>query len=373
LARAIRGEVVNGAEQFVCHSKIPEGRWLSVTARPLNEEESVRGGGVVVFQDVTERKRAQDAIRQLNEQLEQRVVERTAELMEANHQLAQKNQENEMFVYSVSHDLRSPLVNLEGFSRELSMVSDDLRSLLGDGSLPLSERNRALALLDGDMAESIRFIQTGVRRLSTIIDALLRLSRAGRVEYRRLTVEVADVVGLVVESLGATIAERGAAVRVKNLRSAWGDPTAIEQIFANLIGNALNYLDQERPGIIEVGSEGGAWGDETDDQPALLTYYVKDNGLGIPNAYRSKVFQAFQRLHPDKAKGEGVGLAMVRRIVERHGGEIWLESSEGVGSTFFVTLPAPPPNRTSIDLKPAEASTPEMELEVCQTNNSLSF
>jgi signal transduction histidine kinase len=223
------------------------------------------------------------------------------------------------------------------------------------------------------MAEAIRFIQTGVLRLSTIIDALLRLSRAGRVEYRRLPVEVADVVARVVDSLSATIAERRATVRVKNLQSAWGDPTAIEQIFANLIGNALNYLDRERPGIIEVGSEGGALGDGTDDQSALRTYYVKDNGLGIPEAYRSKVFQAFQRLHPDRAKGEGVGLAMVRRIVERHGGKIWLESNVDVGTTFFVTLPAPPPSRATIDLKPAGVSEPEMELALCQPNNSSSF
>src|SRR2546421_9245807 len=126
----------------------------------------------------------------------------------------------------------------------------------------------------------------------------------------------------------AVIQERGATVRVGTLQPAWGDPAALEQVFANLIGNALNYLDRQRPGVVEIGAASEANG--------TRTYHVKDNGLGIPDAYRHKVFAAFQRVHPDVAAGEGMGLTIVRRIVERHRGRVWLESTAGTGTTFFV-------------------------------------
>jgi len=366
----MRGEAVDQAEFFVRHASMPEGTWLSITARPLKDQAGVVRGGVVVFRDISDRKRAEEAIRRANEELEARVLERTAELADTNRQLTQKNQENEMFVYSVSHDLRSPLVNLEGFSKELSMVCQDLRSLLEEDHLPPAVRDRGLSLLDSDMAEAIRFIQTGVERLSSIIDALLRLSRAGRVEYQSQHVEAKAVVARIVDSMRATIAERGATITVADLPPVWADPVAVEQIFANLIGNALNYLNPNRPGVIEVGSDHAAVPAEGQGSLALQTYYVKDNGLGIPEAYQPKVFQAFQRLHPNVAKGEGIGLALVRRIVERHGGRIWLESSEGVGSTFWVTLPVPRVNGTGNGFKPHEGSTKEWEDATWQHSSS---
>lgn len=280
--------------------------------------------------------------------------------------LAQKDRENELFVYSVSHDLRSPLVNLQGFSQELALVCRDVRRIIEDKDVPPSVRERAAALLDRDANESIQFIQTAVSRLATIIDALLRLSRVGRVVYDWQQVDVRAAVARVVAALGNTIHNKGAQVTVGDLPPAWGDPTAIEQIFANLLGNALNYLDPSRPGIIEVGSgqavaspadsaqptKGGAvgWAEsagltgsaiETSDNHI---YYIKDNGLGIDAEYLPKVFLAFQRLHPTVAPGEGIGLPLVRRIVERHGGRIWVESAVGQGSTFFVSLPAQPHN-----------------------------
>jgi PAS domain S-box-containing protein len=312
---------------------------LSATAIRDEAGQYIASRSTVV--DATERRRVERAIRRLNDELERRVRERTAELAEANRDLAQKNQENELFVYSVSHDLRSPLVNLQGFSKELALTCQELRTILANHDLPPAVRERGLALVDEGMAESIRYIQTAVSRLGSIIDALLRLSRAGRVEYRWQPVDVRAAVARVVEGLHATAAERGATIVVKDLPSAWGDPTAVEQVFANLIGNALAYLDPARPGVIEVGCTAAA--EHVPGAVPLTTYYVKDNGLGIPASCLPKVFQAFQRFHPESVRGEGMGLAIVRRIVERHRGRIWVESAAGEGTTFFVALPAADP------------------------------
>lgn len=279
-----------------------------------------------------------------NRELEERVHERTVELNSTNEQLVyylddltHKNEENEMFVYSVSHDLRSPLVNLQGFSQELIATSEDMRKLLSTHECPPELKKRGLALIDEDMAGSIRFIQAGVMRLSNIIDALLRLSRAGRVEYHKQFVDLNQTVRRIVDSVQSVATQSGAVIQVKDLPQIWGDATAVEQIFANLIGNALNYLDPGRPGVIEVGY---LHQPEETRNTALNVYYVKDNGLGISDSAKAKLFHIFQRFHPNSAKGEGVGLSIVRRMVERHGGRVTVESKEGEGTTFFVTLPA---------------------------------
>jgi signal transduction histidine kinase/CHASE3 domain sensor protein len=346
LARAVRGEAVDAEEMFVRHPRMPEGAWISVTGRPLTDAASEMGGGVVVVRDITDARKAANALRRMNEELEDRVADRTAELAAANRELVQRNKENEMFVYSVSHDLRSPLVNLQGFSKEIGLACVDLRGLLAESDLPAEVKRRGLGILDGDMGESIRFLQTAVTRLSGIIDALLRLSRAGRVEYQLQEVGLQPIVKRVVEAMSATSSDHGAVVTTGDLPVVVADSAAIEQVLANLIGNALNYLDPGRPGVVEIGSlppldEATGW------EGGPRTIYVRDNGLGIPEAYKPKVFQAFQRIHPGVAKGEGIGLAIVHRVVERHGGRIWFESVEGEGTTFFVSLRAASPRGSS--------------------------
>lgn len=304
-----------------------------------------RGGQTLltaIVRDGTARKQYEDAILRMNQELEERVRVRTAELAERNLQLAQKNEENEMFVYSVSHDLRSPLVNLEGFSDELRHSLRDLDKLLHDEQIPPAIRDKATAMLDSGMMESINFIRTAVSRLSRIIDALLRLSRAGRVVYQLQVQDVGSIVRRVVDSLHGTAAAKGAVILVGDLPPALADQTALEQVFANLIGNALNYLDPARPGQVEVGYRMVPSPADGTAESNLTAYYVKDNGVGIAAAYLPKLFQALQRLHPDKAPGEGIGLAIVRRILERLGGKIWVESVPGAGTTFLFTLPRAP-------------------------------
>jgi signal transduction histidine kinase len=257
--------------------------------------------------------------------------------------LHEQRRENEMFVYSVSHDLRSPLVNLQGFSQELVLSCQDLRAMLQDDGVPEVLRARVSRLLDKNIDKSVHYIQVGVSRLSAIIDAMLRLSRAGRVVYQFQTVALQAVLQRITEALQVSIREQGAQVIVHELPEAWGDPTALEQLFANLLANAVQYLEPERPGKVEVG-----WvPSDSDMSPEFHTYYVKDNGRGIPVAFHEKIFSAFQRLHGDSSRGEGVGLALVHRIVERHGGRLWVESVPGVGSTFYVALPARPLEKLS--------------------------
>lgn len=314
--------------------------WASVIITPVRNADGQLTGFAKVTRDITQRRNAEQAIQELTQGLERRVAERTAELAESNRQLRQQNEENETFVYSVSHDLRSPLVNLQGFSKELEESCGDIRELLATDDVAPAVRQRALTILDDGMTDSIRFIQTAVTRLSTIIDALLRLSRAGRVEYHPVPVAIDRVVQRVIDSLRATMVAREAHITVHDLHPVVADPTSVEQIFANLVGNALNYLDPQRPGDIHIGVDRMDAVDPANDSPGMVTFFVRDNGCGIPDAHRAKIFRAFQRLRPELAQGEGMGLAIVRRMVERHGGRIWLRSTENVGTTFFFTLPA---------------------------------
>ncbi|WP_454805464.1 sensor histidine kinase [Paraburkholderia fungorum] len=262
------------------------------------------------------------------------LARRAGELARINETLRQQTQENEMFIYSVSHDLRAPLVNLQGFSKELTRACNDLRAVLRQSSLAAEPRQRIERVVDEDIGEALHFLQTAVLRASHIIDALLRLSRVGRVEYRQQKVEVRDIVPRVVDAMQGSIRARRAHVIVDELPPVWGDPTALEQVFANLIGNAVNYLDPSREGLIEIGTTPAPPGVHS-----LRIFYVRDNGLGIPAVALPRLFNAFQRLHGNVAAGEGIGLALVRRVVERHGGRIWAESKEGVGTTFYLSLP----------------------------------
>jgi signal transduction histidine kinase len=270
------------------------------------------------------------------------LANQAAELNAINEELRRKNEENEAFVYSVSHDLRSPLVNLQGFSQELALTGAELRTLLADPGVPPGVRARGLTMLDDDIAPALGFIQTGVRRLSGIIDALLRLSRVGEVVYRLAPVDPTPIVARIVASLNETVGGPRATVMVGALPPWCGDPSAVEQIFGNLIGNALKYLDPQRPGRIEVDclteEDTGAGTSPT----SVRTYYVRDNGLGISAHALDKVFQPFQRLHPQVAAGDGLGLTFVRRVVERFEGRLRVESTQGAGSTFYVALPTAP-------------------------------
>jgi len=296
--------------------------WANVVLTAVYNKNGELQGFSKVTRDITDR-------RYLTDQLNERV----AELAETNRTLGEKNREVETFVYSVSHDVRGPLVNLQGFNREIQRSSAELLSVLeSDPAVPAGVLTRARHIISGDMRESSAFMENAVAHLGRIVDALLRLSRLGRVEYEYSFTNVSEIVKSVVRSLQGTIQEKGAQIIVKDLPSVWADPSAIEQIFANLISNALRYSDPTRRPRIEIGGS-------SDPAEGLARYYVKDNGLGIPEHAIRDVFTAFRRFHPEAGPGEGMGLVMVRRVVERHNGKIRVESKVGQGTLFSLEFP----------------------------------
>lgn len=306
--------------------------WANVVITAVRDEAGNLLGFGKVTRDLTERRRIEEQVRELNKELQVRV----SELANANRELEEQRTENEIFVYSASHDIRAPLVNLQGFSHEIKLANNEMRALLTEGdAIPESVRARARAILDENIQTSMKYVEVAVERLSTIVDGLLRLSRTGRVVYEWETVSLSAILPRVVESLAMIVAQRGAEVKMEDLPTVWGDSIAIEQLFANLVTNALQYLDPTRPGLIQIGVLPG----EGDTR----NFFVRDNGLGIPESALPNIFHVFQRFHPQVTGGEGTGLAIVSRIVQRHNGRIWVESKQGQGTTFYIALPVTPP------------------------------
>ena len=259
---------------------------------------------------------------------ERELADRADALTAANEDLRQQRQDNEMFIYSVSHDLRSPLVNLEGFSKELGYSSQELKGRIAEVEEPA--RGDLQKLIESDFEPALRYVSAAVTQASKIIDALLKLSRVGRIELREENIDMNAMVAMLLDAAAQTIRSAGAKLVVGNLPAMYGDTAAIGQVFANLINNALYYRDPDRPLEIEIG--GAQHGDQ-------VTYYIKDNGLGITSQQQTKLFVAFKRFHPQSAKGEGIGLAYVKRVIDRHSGKIAVRSAEQQGSTFTLQFP----------------------------------
>jgi signal transduction histidine kinase len=228
-------------------------------------------------------------------------------------ELANKTRELESFVYTVSHDLKAPLVSLGGFS-----------SLLV---------NRYGDMLDADGRHYLERIQANTAHMGRMIAELLELSRIGRVVGDRSVVNMDELAAKVREDLRPELELRNIDLRILSpLPRPVADRDRIAQVLENLFSNAIQFMGDQQEPAIEAGSSG--------QQSGKYLFFVRDNGIGIEPEYHEKIFQLFQRLNDIDTDGTGIGLAIVKRVIEHHGGRIWVESRKGAGSTFFFTLPA---------------------------------
>lgn len=256
-----------------------------------------------VCRDISDRKMAEEKIRILNEELEQRVEQRTAQLEAVNREL-------ESFAYTVSHDLRAPLRNISGFS---SILSEDYADKL-----------------EADAREYINRIQGNCKRMEQLIDAILRLSRFSRIQIKFERVNLSQIAEEIVDHLRQENPERNVEVSIMPGMIVKGDGVLLRVVVENLLGNAWKFTSHKEQARIEFGVR------TLDNEPV---FYVQDNGAGFDMGYAEKLFSAFQRLHREEEfPGLGIGLATVQRIINRHGGSIWAQGAVNKGATFYFKL-----------------------------------
>lgn len=247
--------------------------------------------------------------------------------------LEEKNRELEGIIYAASHDLRSPLVNLQGFSEELEKSCARLAALVKDGAPSASQREELARIVTEEVPEALGFIRSSSRRMDQLISGLLRLSRLGTVDLQLRRLEMNELLSEVVRSMRYTIDQLGVKLELQDLPPCHGDSGQLSQVFTNLLDNAIKYRRPEGQCVVRVHGEA---------KSRESIYFVEDNGLGIEPAHRARVFDMFNRLNPSGAvPGEGLGLAIVRRIVDRHNGSVRVESGDAGGCRFVITLPAP--------------------------------
>jgi PAS domain S-box-containing protein len=291
-------------------------RNVEVHAFPVFDEKGRVKQVVEYALDVTERKKSEEKLRHLADELRQ-------------------------FTYIVSHDLRAPLINIRWFVKQLESAVEMLRPAIENGLelLPAHERQAAAEILAGNLPESLQFINSSVGTMNNLIERVLKLSRVGRVELFFQDIDMNELMDRVLDTFAHEIQRLGATVEVRALPKVTADMTAMEQIVGNLLGNAIKYRDPARR--LEIAVSGNRFPDET-------VFVIRDSGSGVDQADLSRIFHAFERVGRQDAPGEGMGLAYVRTLVRRHGGRIWCESEPGAGSSFTFTIAHDLKNETEI-------------------------
>jgi light-regulated signal transduction histidine kinase (bacteriophytochrome) len=261
-----------------------------------------------IISDISEQKKYEMQIRNFNIELEKKVKERTAELETANHEL-------ESFSYSVSHDLRAPLRSINGFAQ---IVTEEYKYQL-----------------DPELLRYFDLIRKNASMMGNLVDDLLNFSRLGRQSITRKPVNTSKLVREVIDLLQPELLSKKIQVQTGDLPDCEADPSLLRQVFMNLISNAVKFTNRAASPQIEIGFQPNF----KRGQDEVSCYFIKDNGVGFDMKFYDKLFGVFQRLHrAEDYEGTGVGLAIVHRIVEKHGGKVWAEAAIGQGATFYFTL-----------------------------------
>lgn len=311
-----------------------------VRLKDLNIEIAHRMGEVqeintTLEEEIMERQAAQEALRKAHDELiagEEQLKVYASQLAAANEELAATNTELKSFANIVAHDFRSPMINLKGFSREIADSMVNLRLILMDnlGHLPPTFKQQIDTLVDKDVPDALRFIDTSVDRLSRMIDTLLKLSRVGRRELIFKEIDMNSLVANVLLSYQKLIQDNNIQLELRPMANIETDQVATEQIIGNLVDNAIKYLEPARQGKIVISC--------SDDSDKFL-FSIQDNGRGITEKDQEKIFEVFRRAGRQDVPGEGMGLAYVKTLVRHLGGRVWCESKIGVGTAIKFTVP----------------------------------
>ena len=301
-----RGEIENCRKDGTSY-------WVDTTIVPFLDEDGNPEQYIAIQTDVTERKKFETRLQEMAAQLDL------------------KNQELENVIYAASHDLRSPLVNVQGFSSMIEDQVGELSEILSDAVKGKVPDQSVIDAIQGEMAGALKFIQAGASKMDTLLNGLLMISRVGTAEVQITDLDVERVVEANLAAMKFQIDQAGAEVVVGELPPARGDSDLLGQVFANLFGNAVKYASAERPLRLEV------FGDRED---RMVTYRVKDNGMGIAPDHLEQIFNLFYRLNPSDAQSLGMGLTIVRKALGRMSGQITVSSGLGQGSVFSISLPA---------------------------------
>lgn len=241
-------------------------------------------------------------------------------------------EELQSIVYISSHDLRGPLVNIDGFSNSLKNNCKRLQGLLANETISDGTKQEVFELIEETIPEDLLFITEGTKKMKSLIDGLLQVSRVGTVEVKMENLDMNKIIENIIANVSYKAQKSGAVITLQSdLPECYGDSSQIDQLFSNLIDNAIKYLEPKRQGMIEISGC-------RDNGNSI--YSVKDNGIGIEEYHQQRIFEVYHRLDPDGSiGGEGLGLTIIKRILARHNGTISLKSTPGEGTEFLVSLP----------------------------------